>query len=203
MRNVTPSEAKSIWPPYEVLYIRSMRLASSSAIESIVNINTAFEEISKRFPENPLSAVPTAPLLSELQNIVAQAATISRYFWPVRKAHEWRGEILRKAFDVSEASPLRSRDLRNELEHFDEKLDLFLENAPIGYFIPEYIGLANETTIDNPPEHMFRAYFVNTGVFELLGKRYQIPDLTNEIVRIHELLTYAERSGGRLPRKAA
>jgi len=40
--------------------------------------------------------------------------------------HEKRGKILRQCFKITDSSPLKSRDLRNEIEHFDEKLDVYL-----------------------------------------------------------------------------
>jgi hypothetical protein len=73
-----------------------------------------------------------------------QAGALSRYFWPVRKGHEWRGAQLRSAFGISDDSPLRSRDLRNSIEHFDERLDLFLDGGVTGHVLPEYVGPFDE-----------------------------------------------------------
>jgi hypothetical protein len=35
-------------------------------------------------------------------------------------------------------------------------------------------------------------------MFELLGKRYDLPELSAEVVRVHDLLTAMDRSGSRL-----
>jgi len=51
------------------------------------------------------------------------------------------------------------------------------------------------------PVHLFRAYYVDTGVFELLGKRYEIQPLAREVGRIHEQLRLMESNGGRLVRR--
>jgi hypothetical protein len=40
-----------------------------------------------------------------------------------------RGEFLRNLYDVQATSPIANRDLRNHLEHFDERLDAFFVDA--------------------------------------------------------------------------
>ena len=124
-------------------------------------------------------------------------AALSRYFWPVRSGHTARGEFLRNRFGVTDASPLKSRDLRNAIEHFDEKLDIYLAKGIVGVIIPNYIGPSLES--DGVPGHLFRAYYVDTGKFEVLGQRFPIPPLAKEIERIDGLLQHPERNGGRLP----
>ena len=117
------------------------------------------------------------------------------YFWAARKENEWRGQILRKAFNVTDLSALKSRDLRNEIEHFDERLDLYLAGGIAGIILPQYIGpLPDVSAI---PSHLFRAYYTDHAIIEVLGKRYEINPITKEIGRIHKLL--ANSDGGRFP----
>lgn len=47
-----------------------------------------------------------------------------------------RGKRLRERFGIQEGSPLQSRELRNALEHFDERLDDFLVDNHFGCFFP-------------------------------------------------------------------
>lgn len=138
------------------------------------------------------------PTLNHLQNIVGMGAALSRYFWPVRAGHEKRGELLRQRFKVTDTSPLKSRDLRNEIEHFDEKLDVYLSKGIVGVIIPHYIGPFLES--GGVPSHFFRAYYTDQAVFEILGKRFPIQPLVEEIARIDDLLQHSQRSGGRLLR---
>ncbi len=88
-------------------------------------------------------------------------------------------------FQVTEQSPLKSRDLRNMIEHFDEKLDHYLSKGIVGHVIPHYFGPAGASNV--VPTHFFRAYFTNAGIFEILGKRYEIKPIAEELLRIHEL----------------
>ncbi|MGH2568445.1 MAG: hypothetical protein ACRDGA_08915 [Bacteroidota bacterium] len=103
---------------------------------------------------------------------------------------------MRKTFQMSDESPLRSRDLRNAIEHFDEQLDWYLEKGIVGHILPEYVGPFEAQR--GVPIHLFRAYYVDTGVFELLGKRYEVVPLAQEIGTIHEQLKKMDSSGGRL-----
>jgi hypothetical protein len=166
---MSESYVQAIWPPYEAFYIWSMLFNAESAARSVLQVNAVMHVVMENSPEDPVSVLPVQYLLTELQNIIVQAGALSRYFWPVRSAHEWRGAQLREAFGISEDSPLRSRDLRNAIEHFDEKLDRYLENGVVGQVLPEFVGLSREQ--GGVPVYLFRAYYVDTGVFALLGKR--------------------------------
>ena len=177
-------------------YIRSMLFNAESAVRSVTQINAVMNVVLENSPEDPISALPVQYLMTEFQNVIVQAAALSRYFWPVRKAHDWRGAQLRKVFGITDDSALRSRDLRNAIEHFDEQLDFYLQDGIVGHVLPEYVGPSGEPT--EVPVHFFRAYCVDTGMFELLGKRYDLPELSAEVVRVHDLLTAMDRSGSRL-----
>jgi len=193
---VSATPSRTISPLHEAFYISSMLFNAQSADRSLTQINAVLHVIAENSPENPMEALPVFYLLGELQNLVSQCAALSRYFWPVRAAHAWRGKQLREVFGVSDESPLRSRDLRNDFEHFDEQLDLYLDREIVGYVLPEYVGpFPNEQQV---PLHLFRAYYVDTGVFELLSKRYDIAPLASEMRRIFEKLRLMDSQGGRL-----
>ena len=90
---------------------------------------------------------------------------------------------------------MKNRDLRNEMEHLDENLDAYVSDGIAGYIFPAYIGPLPEGDV---PTHMFRAYYVDAGIFEMLGKRYEIEPIANEIVRVHDRLMFCDTNGGRL-----
>ena len=53
------------------------------------------------------------------------------------------------------SSPLEDRELRNALEHFDERLDDFLLKDPVGYFFPGPSVQSHEIA-DEAPGQIFR-----------------------------------------------
>jgi hypothetical protein len=181
-----------IWPPHRAFYVNSMLFNTQSACVSIESVSSVIHYLSQDTSDDPLSSVDTHGVLNELQNIVVQGAAISRYFWPIRKGHERRAEQLRTDFSITDASPLYSRELRNDIEHFDEKLDRYLSSGIVGHIIPEYFGPAPVPS--GVPIHFFRAYFSDTGEFQLLDKLYKMQSLADALLALHDVL---ERRDGR------
>lgn len=166
----------AIQPMFETFYLESMLFNSQSALAS-------FQRISDLLAAGLWAADDAETenhwdeMLDALQNAVSRSAALARYFWPVRDGkadeHRRRGSMLRQAFSVTQASPLRGKHLRDALEHFDERLDRYLASGVVGHIVPSYVGSA--PTNRDVPLHVFRAYYVDTGVFEILGEQYQIP----------------------------
>jgi hypothetical protein len=175
-----------IHPPFRAFYAHSMLFNARSAMRSIEIVHSVVKHLEKVGLEVAEKQIDTHDVLDQLQNIVVQGASLSRYFWPVRKGHEKRAEQLRESFKMTEQSPLFSRDLRNEIEHFDERLDKYLSKGAIGVFLPEYFGLKPES--DGRPFHLFRAYYVDVGEFHLLGNGYSMIPIVEEILRLHNKL---------------
>jgi hypothetical protein len=128
------------------------------------------------------------PILDAVQNIVIQAGVLSRYFWPAhnKSSHRERALELRRLLKMDDNNPLQTRAIRNAMEHFDERLDLYLQEPVAGYFIPQYVGPYDEG--DGVPRHFFRAYYTDQAVFEILGERYDIEPVVIEIERVHAAL---------------
>jgi hypothetical protein len=193
-----PDSNSAIWPSHETFYLQSMLSDASSACESIDSVSAVVEAIDGLSEDETRATIDAATFLDQLQNLVLRAAALSRYFWPSRKkpAHIARGERLRWAFGVDERSPLHSRELRDSLEHFDERLDLYLQKEVVGTILPQYVGI--RPTNESTPYHLFRAYFLDDGTFSLLGDEYTIPPLADEVHRIYNRLMELDESGGRL-----
>jgi hypothetical protein len=188
--------ATPIWPPYEACYIQSMLFNSTSAVRSILWLENILSKLPERATAEDIDRLPAKFILNELQNMVLQAGALSRYFWPVRSDYKARGQLLQECFAVSEASPLFNRDLRNAIEHFDERLDKYFSRVVVGCFFPEYVG-GRPHDKDGVPGHFFRAYFVDTEEFRLLDKDFEMKPLADEILFVHEHLELMDKEGGR------
>jgi len=180
------TKPEGIWAPYEAFYIEAMLSNTGSAMASLERVSDVMEEVEHGRCGGTLDSIDPHALIAELQNIVLQAAALSRYLWPARPGHEARAAHLRAALEVAESSPLRDRGLRNEIEHFDEKLDAYLAEGINGYIVPAYVGPLPAN--NGVPAYMFKAYYLDAGVFEMLGQRYGIQPIAAEIQRLHELL---------------
>jgi hypothetical protein len=186
-------EDPNIFPPFEAFYITSLLFCTESALSSASAVMDLLEENQNRKFE-----FPPRLTLDQLQNIANQGAAISRYFWPSDPKYAKRGSALRVALKVEDSSPLRERKLRNIVEHFDEYLDDFLKKCLAGQFIPDYFG--PKPPDDRGPLMFFRAFFTNTGEFEILGQIFPLQPIVDEIQRIHKLLIECEVNGSRFPR---
>lgn len=179
----------SIFPPHEAFYITSLYFCTESALRSATLVSELIKERT-----NPDFSVHHT--LNELQNIANQGAAISRFFWP-SKNYRKRGKALRAAFSIHEDCALKDRTLRNMVEHFDEYLDDFLGQFFAGTFIPDYFG--PKPPEDIGPTKFFRAFFTNTGEFQIIGRTFELQPIVDEISSLHKKLVESEEKGGRFP----
>lgn len=176
---------------YYVFYVEAIRPHCSSAMQSIEFLADYIQMTNETKGNFDQTAELSRAVLGSLENLVTNAAAIRRYFWPVRDGkhnlHAERGKTLREKFRIGDESPLKDKRLRDFLEHFDEKLDNYLWDKPVtGHVIPFYVGgLPNSGGV---PLHVFRAYYIDVGVFESLGTRYEIQPIVDEIVKIAQVL---------------
>ncbi|TGD59136.1 hypothetical protein [Flavobacterium humi] len=174
------SEECKIWFPHEIFYIESLLSITRTILSEKNVVVTVLDQIQEGDYENGKI------LIDAVQNICTQAALISKFFWPVSrtKIHKGRGKRLREAYGIHEQNCLKDKQVRNFIEHFDEKLDLYLSEFTAGTIIPIYVG----PRIDMEAKQIFRGYFLNEAVFTILHLEYKIIPIIDEIERIHLLL---------------
>lgn len=177
-----------IYPLYEVLYIECILSATESAITSLEEIDFILSD-SKLLKDFGLKIID----LSE--NIINKAGIISKYFYPVRQAkiHKLRAEKLRESYKIDEVSVFNDKDFRNHIEHFDEKLDKFLQSSLIGDVIPK--SLFQSSIEINPITKVFKAFVIQESKLISLNEEIEIIPLMKEIYRIHDLCIEFINSG--------
>lgn len=183
----------TIWTPYQAFYIQSMLFNTSSALQACERASKYIEAISsgKIGPQDRKDE-----LLDCLQNFINHSGAVARYFFPSYKKdiHLKRADHLRRVFEVNDNSPLHDKQLRNAIEHFDERLDYYLEEGIAGQIFPSLIlNKPEETEI---PHHIFRAYYLNDGIYQVLGERHHIQPILDEMIRIHDMLINFDGNGG-------
>ena len=99
----------------------------------ILGLASAIAEVAT-LPAGPNSDETTIQQIQRcwqaLHSCVSAGASLSKLFWPLRRDASARGETLRSSLSVRDDSPLRSRAIRDGLEHFDERLDRYLAARP-------------------------------------------------------------------------
>jgi hypothetical protein len=186
--NIVIDVYAGIYPVFEAFYIESIIYAARSSTD-------AFE----RFARYVIDDAEPSLIVSAIQEALTHAAGLSRFFWPARERDKLamaRAKRLREAFKM-EGSALQNRDLRNAIEHFDERLDDFLLNDPCGIMLPN--ALVEPYTINRDQTgHIFRLVDPYECVFVILGNEHKFLPIHLEVVRILELAEKFSDNGSRL-----
>ena len=90
---------------------------------------------------------------------------------------------LRDSIGVTDASPLRSVRMRNNFEHFDERLDRWWRESPAHVMCDMNIGPSGGFAQFEPHE-MFRSFDPVTAQLEFWGESFNVRELIAEIERI-------------------
>lgn len=188
---------ETIAPMFEIFYIESMKANSTMIMNSMKVVESFYKEIELLGLDElkqEKCAISQDLILDNLHNIVLNCAALSRYFWSYKSEQtKIRSEFLRMKFDLDDNSPLRIRTLRNTIEHFDENLDKFIGRTFSGYVFPKYVGFSFE---DNHNAHFFKAFYIDTVTYEILGKKFEIGAMLREATRVHTMLEMFSDNGG-------
>lgn len=186
------SQYGGILPFHEVFYIRAVGFAACKGLDAF----DAFAEA--------LKGSSGILAIFELQEALAHAGAVSRFFWPSMGTRDTpagrhakaRGEKLRNAFGITETHPLHSRSLRNAIEHFDERLDDFLQRDPYGTLVTEHVG--PHQLVDVEAVHVLRLVDPEEKVFVLFGERHSFAGIRDSLGEIANRAIQLDERGGRL-----
>lgn len=128
-----------------------------------------------------------------LQSALLSYGSVSRFLFPPRNGAtaQKRGEDLRLELGIADESPLRDRDARNAVEHFDERLDRCLEKPDAGIMQMVFED-RNSYDYLNPDRWIIRrAYIVDEDLFitegKVVGSRVEMPlgEIFDELERVY------------------
>lgn len=182
-------EYGGLYALHEAFYIEAITYAAERALN-------AFQEYQSSLYQN----TKPAQVMALMQEALTHAAALSRFFWPTKKDNllaEARGKLLRVAFSVADKSPLKWRRLRNAFEHFDEDLDKFLLDLPVGPIFPSPI-VGDYREYGSDINHFFKFIDPNNGLCFILGEKYEYRPIFQEVARVFSMAREMEQSGYRL-----
>ena len=123
-----------------------------------------------------------------VQNIVAASANLSKLLWADDDApqedHALRAE-LRSKLGIAADSRLKSKRLRNQFEHYDEKV-MDWHGAGGSVYVGRNVGLP--PLADQDPKDRFAHYDYSTGIVTFFGHSASIPEIVAEARRILDLI---------------
>lgn len=171
------SDYDGIYPMYAAFYIQAILYAAGRAAASF-----------KRFSSVLQSNADPVEVVASIHEALGHTAALSRFFFPAdkRPLARARAANLRKKFAIGNASPLLDRELRNALEHFDERLDDYLLGDIAGYIFPSPM-IDDAELADDPAGHIFRLVDPAKEIFVLLGTKHHFGAVRTEVQRVAEL----------------
>jgi len=117
---------------------------------------------------------------ASVQYLLTSTANISKSLWGQSGKLRVEREPLRRSLEVPDDSPLEATDLRNDLEHIDERLDRWYARSTSHNYIDANIGPAG-SIVGIARANIFRHYDPATGVVTFWGRDYSIPAIVEAL----------------------
>lgn len=121
-------------PLHQLIYLQEIQSQCRMALQAGIALKRflAHKEPMQTIEDG---AMQTAEVFRNVHSILTHVANISQLLWPgthVKGHRKERADQLRSLLDLPEdGHPLSSRDVRNHLEHFDERLDRWAQKPDI------------------------------------------------------------------------
>jgi hypothetical protein len=125
--------------------------------------------------------------------LLTGAANAAKALWGQRGQRSAQRAPLRASLNVDDTSPLRDVSMRNNFEHYDERIDRWWNESPRRNHMDRILGspqmVSGVEDID-----MFRFYDYTTNDVAFWGERFSVQEVVTELDRI---LPTAEREASR------
>lgn len=136
-----------------------------------------------------------------VQNLLNAAANLGKAFWGQGGKFAKERKPLRDALQVGDDSALKTVTMRNNYEHYDERLDYWWTNSPNRNHID--FSLAPPGTIQSPSDlDFFRELDPSTGELRFWGEQFDLKAVIAEIQRLLPIVE-AETSPTTMGRRTA
>lgn len=120
------------------------------------------------------------------QNFLIASANVSKLLWGSKKKISQSRLPLRESLNIKENSLIKSRELRNDFEHFDERVESWSLESQRKNFMDSCIGPINMFNgID--PEDIFRHFDTHKMEITFKGKTYELQPILDELIEVHSV----------------
>lgn len=163
--------------------------AASIFLQELISHASACLQAALATQLGPMDHSGETNVFSSARTVANSAAMVAKILWPnVRKEvgespEAWarrkrlaslRGPALREMLDIPDNSPLRNTQVRNAIEHYDERLDRRLSSKDRN-IIMNTIGPPNAVHIEGSTEPFYlRHYDPQTSIYTILGATLNI-----------------------------
>jgi hypothetical protein len=123
-------------------------------------------------------------LWAPMQSFLTAVANISKALWGQSGRHATKRAALRASLGVTDPSPLAVTSMRNNFDHFDDRLDTWWTKSVSKNSVDFFVGDVASAIVGVSTDEMFRSYDPATGDLVFWGDRYNIPTVVAEIERL-------------------
>ncbi|MCB0324024.1 MAG: hypothetical protein KDD69_10635 [Bdellovibrionales bacterium] len=120
---------------------------------------------------------------SRIFSLLTAGANISKFLWPSKPQAEMRGKLLREYLSVPVDSPLKDRSIRNDFEHFDERLDTFVTQERANIFDG---GVGPRAAFPCSESELFRHFDPETWQCIYQGRSYPLRPVIRAVITLRE-----------------
>ena len=182
------------------LYLEQAKEECERAFSAIKALNAALGSNGELDPFVPAQA------------IIHHAAAVSKIFWPpgsrdkfARKRAQRRSETLRSELGLVSPHPVQARTLRDHFEHFDERLDAWVEQSKNRNIVKQLVGprtaIGGDAIADTDIIHHYdpaaKTYAFRGEKFDIQALAAGLDDLFLKIeARLSLIWPYNEPRGG-------
>jgi hypothetical protein len=187
-------------------YIRAVKITNVSpdqirllhALRESGRALRAFDEVERlcslrQQKENGVEVREWISIFDAIRMALHFSANLSKMFWPSRDCAKERCVRLRGLIDLVEEHPLKSRNLRDDFDHLDERLDKWVGESPRAFMAIEmilsldYPEATRQAVLQSTPV----VYDEASKIVRVLDKEYDLLELRNAVTDVQQLISKA------------
>lgn len=120
-----------------------------------------------------------------IQAILVAAASVSKILWPTRKQRRARGKYLRELLGVDNKNLRSDRTFRNHFEHYDERIEEWVESNNSAVYMDSRIDSLEPTPL-SLPQFFHRSYNPTSKMLSFGGESIDLADVLAELAKIRK-----------------
>ena len=120
-----------------------------------------------------------------IQSILVATANVSKILWPARKQRRARGKYLRDLLGVDDKNLLSDRTFRNHFEHYDERIEEWVENSNSAVYMDSRIDPFERTPL-SLPQFYHRSYNPTSKMLSFRGESIDLAAVLAELAKIRK-----------------
>jgi hypothetical protein len=132
-------------------------------------------------------------LWAAIQDMLSAAGNIAKAFWGQAAERANERAALRAKFQIDDTSPLKNVAMRNNFEHFDERIDRWWAMSKTRGYMDMATG-PTITTHAQDPLDVFRTLDTNTLELTFWGQPFSLTEIADEAQRLLTVLNASLRA---------